>query len=63
MIPGRRACKARPDGLKPLFVVLVGYDRKHARRDGGFSISAGLALHQYEFDIVLDDRVGLIGFS
>src|SRR2546427_947683 len=46
--------------LKPLLVVLRGDHAEHASGKRRRAIAARLALHQDEFDVVLDDRVRLV---
>src|SRR5258708_31112619 len=46
--------------LKPRLVVLVGDHAEHASGQGWRAIAARLPLHQNEFDVVLDDRIGFV---
>src|SRR6266852_4386160 len=46
--------------LKPLLVILGGDHAEHASGQRWRAIAARLALHQNEFDVVLDDRVGFV---
>ncbi len=61
MLLCRCSSDAAPDLLEPFFVIL---DRDHAqnfRGNVGGTVSARLPLHQYEFDVVFYDGVGLVG--
>jgi len=52
-----------PDLLKPLIEFLLGYLACFALFVRWFPVSSGLALHENEFHVVLDDGVGLIRFA
>ncbi|SRR5579885_2297526 len=52
-----------PNLLKPIFVVLFGNNAQYARRDIRGSVSAWLALHKDELDIVFDNCVRLVRFA
>src|SRR5712691_6587105 len=57
MISSGGAGDAGPYLLKPLLVVLSGDHAEHASGERRRAIAARLALHQYEFAVVLADRV------
>src|SRR6266571_2842676 len=60
VIPSGGAGDAGPHLLKPLLIVLRGDHAEHASGEGRRTIAARLALHQDEFDVVLDDRIRLV---
>src|SRR5271169_5119630 len=57
----RRSCYSCPDLLKPCLVIIGGNQAKYFRRNVRGPIPAWLSLHQNKLNIVLDDRVRLIG--
>src|SRR5262245_26540784 len=63
MLTGRCTREPGPDLLKPRLMVPVGEQAENLRRDVRRTVAAWLPLHQDEFDIVLDDRVRLIGLA
>lgn len=58
-----RPGEARPDLLEPLLVVGLGDDAKDSGRQVGGAVTAGLSLHQDEFDVILDNGVGFVGLA
>src|SRR6266852_9024346 len=63
MVSSGGAGDAGPHLLKPLLVILGGDYAEHASGQGRRAIAARLPFHQDEFDVVLDDRIGLVRFS
>src|SRR6266702_5968554 len=51
---------AGPHLLKPLLVILSGDHAEHSSGERWRAIAARFALHQDEFNVVLDDRVRLV---
>ena len=54
---------SRPDLLKPLLVVVRRDQAEKPRRDIWSAVSAGLAFHENELDIILDYRIWLVGLT
>jgi hypothetical protein len=63
MVSRRRAGQARPDLLEPYLVTIRGNHAQYARCDARAAVSPGLAFHEYEFDVILHDRIRLIGLA
>jgi hypothetical protein len=63
MISRRSPRDPRPDLLKPYLVTVSGDHTEYARRDARAAVPAGLALHQNELNVVLNDRIRLIGLT
>lgn len=63
MISGGGARHTRPDLLKPYLVTVSGDHAENARRNAWATVSAGLALHKDELNVVFYDRVRLIWLS
>ena len=53
----------RPDLPEPPPVIIAVNDREVALQRGRVAVAAGFAEHQNELDVVLDDRVGLVGLA
>ena len=52
-----------PDLLEPLLVILAGDNAQDSCGDTRCAVTAWLAFHQDELDIVLDYGIGLVGFA
>lgn len=63
MEPGRSPGHAGPDLLKPLLIAIRRDDTQYSSRNRWAAVAATLALHQDEFNIVLNDGVGFVGFT
>lgn len=60
MLASRCACNTGPDLREPSFMVFIRNDAQKPRRITRTSIPTRLSLHEYEFDIILDNGIGLI---
>src|SRR6185437_9927955 len=63
MMARRSSGDSRPDLLKPLLIILSGNYAQHPSRNIGSSVTAGFALHEDEFDVILNNGIRLVGFS
>src|SRR5579871_4942317 len=57
MFAGRRAADAGPNLLKPLLVIRIAYHAENSCGKGWAPVTAGLSLHQYEFNVIFDHGV------
>ncbi len=53
----------RPDLLEPVMVLLFGEARGIALVFSGLPVASGLAQHQNELNVILDDCVGFVGLA
>jgi len=55
-----RCARNGPELLEPFIELLLWNHAEAALIFGGLTVAAGLALHEDEFNIVLDNRIGLV---